>query len=66
MAATITFRPNVDDERIIDRARHDDETTTDVLRRALRLLDRQEWIAQAQADAARLRDEDINDEPEAW
>ncbi|WP_019930548.1 hypothetical protein [Nocardia sp. BMG111209] len=66
MAATITFRPTPDDERIIDRARHDDENTTDVIRRALRLLDRQEWLQQAQSDAERLRDEDLNDEPEAW
>ncbi|QIS14363.1 hypothetical protein [Nocardia arthritidis] len=66
MAATITFRPSADDERIIDRARRGDENTTDVIRRALRLLDRQEWLQQAQADADRLRDEDLNDEPEAW
>lgn len=66
MAATITFRPSVDDERIIARARHGDENTTDVIRRALRLLDRQEWLQQARADADRLRDEDINAEPDAW
>lgn len=66
MAATITFRPSADDERIIDRARHADENITDVIRRALRLLDRQDWLQQARADADRLRDEDLNDEPEAW
>lgn len=64
--ATITFRPTVDDERIIDRARRDDENTTDVIRRALRLLDREEWLAQARIDAAALRDEDLNAEPDAW
>lgn len=66
MAATITFRPSTEDERILDRARHGEENTTDIIRRALRLLDRQEWLQQAQSDAARLRDEDLNDEPEAW
>ncbi|MFI6048048.1 hypothetical protein ACIA8C_40965 [Nocardia sp. NPDC051321] len=64
--ATITFRPTADDEQIINRARHDDENTTDVIRRALRLLDREEWLAQARIDAATLRDEDLNEEPDAW
>ena len=66
MATTITFRPTVDDERIIDHARHGDENTTDVIRRALRLLDREQWLQQFRADAARLADEDLNSEPDAW
>jgi hypothetical protein len=64
--ATITFRPTPDDEQIINRARRDDENTTDVIRRASRLVDREEWLAQARIDAAALRDEDLNAEPDAW
>ncbi|MFC9436572.1 hypothetical protein [Nocardia sp. NPDC057030] len=64
--ATITFRPTANDERIINRARRDDETTTEVIRRALRLLDREEWLAQFHIDALALQDEDLNAEPDAW
>jgi len=66
MAATITFRPETDDERIIERVRHDGENMTDVIRRALRLLDRQEWLQLAHTDAARLHDERLYIEPDAW
>ncbi|MFI6173213.1 hypothetical protein ACIBCN_40985 [Nocardia sp. NPDC051052] len=64
--ATITIHPTVDDERIINRARHHEENTTDVIRRALRLLDREEWLAQFRIDALALKDEDLNAEPDAW
>src|SRR5437764_952808 len=36
----------------------DEERTADVIRRALRLLDREAWLARARADAERLSDED--------
>ncbi|MFI7004331.1 hypothetical protein [Nocardia sp. NPDC050175] len=64
--ATTTFRPTPDDERIINRVRRVGESTTDVVRRALRLLDREEWMAQARIDWLALRDEDLNAEPDAW
>ncbi|MFD6161862.1 hypothetical protein ACFWF7_35165 [Nocardia sp. NPDC060256] len=64
--ATITFRPTTKDQQIIDSVRREGESTTDVIRRALRLLDREEWLAQARADAWALRDEDLNAEPDAW
>jgi antitoxin ParD1/3/4 len=66
MATTITFRPTPDDERIIERARHGSENTTDVIRRALRLLDREAWLEQFRIDAAELADEDLNAEEDAW
>jgi antitoxin ParD1/3/4 len=66
MATQITFRATDEDEQIIEAARHGDESTTDVLRRALKLLDREAWLEQARADAARLRDEDLNEEEDAW
>ncbi|MBB5082839.1 hypothetical protein [Nonomuraea endophytica] len=62
----IGFRATPDDERIIKSAMHEGENTTDVIRRALRLLDRQAWLEQARADAARLADEDLSTEPDAW
>ena len=66
MAATIGFRPNDEDERIIKAAMRPDERTTDVIRRALRLLEREVWISQARTDAERLAGEDVNDEADAW
>ena len=62
----IGFRPTVEDERILAEATREGETTSDVLRRALRLLDYSVWLDQARADAGRLADEDLRDEPETW
>jgi antitoxin ParD1/3/4 len=66
MAKTIGFRPTEEDERILRAAMRDDERTADVIRRALRLLDREAWLARARADAERLADEDLSDEADAW
>lgn len=66
MSKTIGFRPTEEDERIIRAAMRDDEHTADVIRRALRLLDREAWIARARADAERLADEDLSAEADAW
>lgn len=66
MAKTIGFRPTEEDERIIHEAMQDDERTADVIRRALRLLDREAWLARARADAERLADEDLSGEADAW
>ena len=66
MAATIGFRPNDEDERIIKAAMRADERTSDVIRRALRLLDREVWLSQARTDAERLAHEDLTEEPDAW
>ncbi|MQA87515.1 MAG: hypothetical protein GEV03_23550 [Streptosporangiales bacterium] len=66
MAVTIGFRPTEEDERIIKAAMREGERTSDVIRRALRLLEREVWIKQARADAERLRDEDLSTERDAW
>ncbi|MEC4572236.1 MULTISPECIES: hypothetical protein [Streptomyces] len=66
MATTIGFRPTEEDERIIAAAMRDGERTSDVIRRALRLLEREAWLEQARAAAERLADEDLNTEPDAW
>jgi antitoxin ParD1/3/4 len=66
MATTIGFRPTDEDQRIINVAMRPNERTSDVIRRAPRLLEREVWLTQAQADAERLADEDVNDEADAW
>ena len=62
----IAFRPTEEDRRIIESARRPDEGVTDVIRRALRLLEREAWLRQARADAERLADEDLSAEEDSW
>ena len=66
MSASIGFRPTRDDERILREAAQPGESTSDTLRRALRLLDHERWLMQFRSDADRLRGEDLNAEPDAW
>jgi hypothetical protein len=66
VSKTIGFRPTEEDERILREAMRDDERTADVIRRALRLLDREAWLARARDDAERLADEDLANEADAW
>jgi antitoxin ParD1/3/4 len=66
MATTIGFRPTAEDERIITTAMRDGERTSDVIRRALRLLEREVWLSKARSDAERLADEDLSGEQDAW
>jgi Arc/MetJ-type ribon-helix-helix transcriptional regulator len=66
MARTIGFRPTVEDEEIIRAAMREDEHISDVIRRALRLLEREVWLARARADAERLAGEDLSEERDAW
>lgn len=66
MASTVGFRPTPEDEHIINAAMRGNERTSDVIRRALRLLEREVWLEKARADAERLREEDVSDEADAW
>jgi hypothetical protein len=66
VAKTIGFRPTEEDERIIREGMRDEERTADVIRRALRVLDREAWLARARDDAERLADEDLSGEAAAW
>jgi hypothetical protein len=66
VANTIGFRPTEEDERIIKAAMRPDERTSDVIRRALRLLEREVWLAQARSDAEGLAAEDLSGEADAW
>ena len=63
---SVGFRPTEEDLRIIDANRLKDEKTSDVIRRALRLLDREAWEARAREDMHRLRSEDLSAEPDEW
>lgn len=63
---TIGFRPTAEDERILREAPRPGESTTETLRRALRLLDRDRWLEQFRADADALADEDLGSEADAW
>lgn len=66
MTATIGFRPTDEDEQIIQAAMRTGERKSDVIRRALRLLEREVWMKQAQADAERLSDEDLSGDRDVW
>lgn len=66
MANSIGFRPTAEDERILREASRPGESTSDTLRRALRLLDHERWLGQFHTDAENLKDEDLRAEPDAW
>jgi hypothetical protein len=63
---SVGFRPTEEDLRVIEANRREDEKTSDVIRRALRLLDRAAWEERARADMHRLRTEDLSAETDAW
>lgn len=64
--STIGFRPTAEDRRILDEAAAYGETTTETIRRALRLLAHERWLERARADAIQLKDENLDGEPDAW
>lgn len=66
MTRTIGFRPTEEDEQIIRDAMGDNDRTSDVIRRALRLLEREVWLSRARDDAERLADENLSGERDAW
>jgi antitoxin ParD1/3/4 len=63
---SVGFRPTAEDLNVIEANRREGEKTSDVIRRALRLLDRQAWEERARADMRRLESEDLSAEPDAW
>jgi antitoxin ParD1/3/4 len=65
-AKTIGFRPSTEDERILAAAAATGETTSTTIRRALRLLAHEQWLDQFHHDALAMKDENLNDEPDAW
>lgn len=63
---SVGFRPTEEDLRVIEANRRQDEKTSDVIRRALRLLEREAWEERARADMHRLKGEDLSAEADAW
>jgi antitoxin ParD1/3/4 len=65
---TIGFRATESDRVLLRQLTREGESTSDVIRRALRRLDDDLWHARAQRDAERIdaSGEDLNAEPEAW
>jgi antitoxin ParD1/3/4 len=63
---SVGFRPTEEDLRVIEANRRENEKTSDVIRRALRLLAREAWEERARADMHRLRTEDLSGEADAW
>lgn len=66
MPSTIGFRPTDDDARILREVTLPGENTSDTLRRALRLLDHEQWLMQFRSDAESLKGEDLSAEADAW
>jgi Arc/MetJ-type ribon-helix-helix transcriptional regulator len=62
----VGFRPTEEDLRVIEANRREGEKTSDVIRRALRLLDREAWEDRARADMHRLRTEELSAEADEW
>ncbi len=63
---SVGFRPTEEDLRVIEANRREDEKTSDVIRRALRLLDQEAWQERARVDMRRLKTEDLSAEADAW
>jgi Arc/MetJ-type ribon-helix-helix transcriptional regulator len=63
---SVGFRPTQQDLRVIEANRRDGEKTSDVIRRALRLMDREAWEERARADMRRLKSEDRSSGADAW
>lgn len=65
---SVGFRPTPEDTEIIRAHQRPEESTSDVLRRALRALDRERWDQEARADMERIAaaGEDLSDEPDEW
>ena len=63
---SVGFRPTEEDLRVIEANRREGEKTSDVIRRALRLLDREAWEERARADMHRLKNEDLSSEADTW
>ncbi|MBD8079587.1 hypothetical protein [Cellulosimicrobium arenosum] len=63
---SVTFRTTADDRRILDRLNSEGIAASDAVRRGLRLLEQERWLDEARAAMIANRDENLNDEPDAW
>jgi len=61
---SVGFRPTAEDLSLIEANRREGEKTSDVIRRALRLMDREAREERAREDMKRLRSEDSSADPD--
>ncbi|WP_219471346.1 hypothetical protein [Nonomuraea rhizosphaerae] len=66
MIATVNFLATPEDKRIIDALTREGEGPDDVIRRALRLLDRELRLEQARADMKQRVGKNLSEEEGAW
>ncbi len=66
MGSTVEFVPTEDDRRIIASVMHDDERPEDVIRRALRLLEREARLDRVRRESERLAAETPAPEADNW
>lgn len=66
--STTGIRLNPSDKELLDKLSKPGETKADVIRRALRELERREWVLAAQEEAEHIdaHGEDLDAEPDAW
>ncbi|WP_280400646.1 hypothetical protein [Nocardia carnea] len=66
--STIAFRATGQDRALVERLAREGETTSDVLRRALYVLEQEQWQREMQEAADRIEasGENLGDEPDAW
>ncbi|WP_433662012.1 hypothetical protein ACQPW1_07595 [Nocardia sp. CA-128927] len=66
--STIAFRATDADRELVQQLAEPGESASDVLRRALRVLQRERWHDEMQAAADRIvaSGENLADEPDAW
>jgi Arc/MetJ-type ribon-helix-helix transcriptional regulator len=62
----VGFRPTQEDLRVIEANRRKGESTSDVIRRALRQLDRKERNERDRPEVHRLSGADLSAEADAW
>jgi antitoxin ParD1/3/4 len=60
------FRPTADDERIIASVMHEGEQPADVIRRALRLLEREARLDHVRRESERLAADTPSQETGRW
>ncbi|CAM3417330.1 hypothetical protein OCAE111667_08830 [Occultella aeris] len=64
--STVGFRPSAEERRLLEEIARRGMSTSDALRRGLHLVAHEQWLDQARSDSEMLREENLNEEPDAW
>jgi hypothetical protein len=64
--STVGFRPNAEEQRILEAMARTGMSTSDALRRGLHLVAHEHRLDEARADADKLSHENLSGEPDAW